>query len=61
MSRAERLRLAEALIECGRRTEAAPLLEALCLDGFAEVDADAYRALADRAAQADRLGYARLQ
>lgn len=61
MPDAQRIRLADALIECGRRTEAAPLLEALCLEGFAEVNADAYSVLADRAAEADRLGYARLQ
>jgi ABC-type phosphate/phosphonate transport system substrate-binding protein len=61
MPEAECERLARALIDCGRRTDSALLLDALCLDGFEAVEAEDYRVLAERAAVADRLGYARLQ
>jgi ABC-type phosphate/phosphonate transport system substrate-binding protein len=58
---AQRERLRAAWLAVAARPDLASLRETLQIDGFAPVDARAYDLLAQRAREADRLGYARLQ
>lgn len=61
MPEPERERLRAGLLGCSERADLAPLLDALCLDGFGPVDPREYARLGERARVADRLGYPALR